>query len=338
MCHSANSGPDARLLADFSAPPGDLGVSIENRLNGYGDRITGASVRVTTGGDDTYGSGDDADTVQLVSMSTAAATETFEYTLPTVASNAAIDGDNAGYPLWQSSNRKDEIFRQIRTTNHSDTSRATSGANPSQWTNTYVRNPALDPNISPPHVCHHNLINNGHFNSVGAQVNSWRTNSSDTFLEKGNETSVPATPETNPEQSDRSFSSLEGTSNNSLYQDILTVPGRTYTLSFDYSGSYNGDWVHPLMVQAGNESRVYSTHYNMNNARSEPVHTNAVNNGGSGNADTAYTWTRATMPFTATAPLTRVTFNKMGSTNLDQLSPDHKLIIAQIFLDNVQVC
>ena len=83
ICHSQNVGPDARLLADFSAPPGDLVVSIQNRLDGYGDRITGAKVRVTTGGDDTSGSGEDLrGMVQTVTMTDPSETETFEYTLP----------------------------------------------------------------------------------------------------------------------------------------------------------------------------------------------------------------------------------------------------------------
>jgi hypothetical protein len=81
MCHSAGTGGgQARLLADFNAPNGNLAVTLTNRDDCCSNRITGFDVRVTTGGNDDYGSGTDAATTQTVTMSTAT-TETFNYDL-----------------------------------------------------------------------------------------------------------------------------------------------------------------------------------------------------------------------------------------------------------------
>ena len=54
-------------------------------------------MRVTTGGDDTYGAGNDADTGQTVTMSTAGFTETFECTLPSVS----VDGTDTVFDSRQ---------------------------------------------------------------------------------------------------------------------------------------------------------------------------------------------------------------------------------------------
>jgi hypothetical protein len=96
MCHSSGTGQDAELRVEFTAPPGELIVTIKNRTDdaAAAERITGADVWVTAGSID-----DNTDVKigrpHIVVMSQTSETETITFNLEdtTIGVHIELNGD-----------------------------------------------------------------------------------------------------------------------------------------------------------------------------------------------------------------------------------------------------